>query len=141
MKKVALNQWLLGLSVVAVSFGCQSKKNMESKQESDSQCEESYSEREEESDEDMSNVAPAETEEKVLMEPVHTTEAVPVEKQEEPASSPLTESAAPEQLSINSMSELEFIPEIDLEALAKMFYIDSETLSETDSVSADGEVK
>jgi hypothetical protein len=145
MKKVVLNQWLLGLSVVAVSFGCQSKKSMDSKPESDSQCEESYGETEdadESDDDEMSSASPSQTEEKVSMEPSHTTEVTPAEKQEEPASAPsLTEFTAPEQVSVNSTSEFDFVPEIDLEALAKMFYIDSEALSDTESVSVDSETK
>lgn len=145
MKKVALNQWLLGLSVVAVSFGCQSKKSMDSKPEPESQCEESYGDTEdtEESDEDeMSSVSPSQSEEKTSMEPSQTTEVFSEEKQEEPASAPsLTESAAPEQLSLNSTPEFDFVPEIDLEALAKMFYIDSEAFADAESVSGDSEIK
>ena len=144
MKKILLNQWIAAAGIVALGFGCQSKKSENPSQNSntESQCEQSCSddsEDAEEPDDDMSALPQVQTEEKVSVEPVQTQELAPVQKQEESVSSPsLTESSAPESVSVNTSQE--FIPELNLETLAKMFSIETENSVQEETVSQE-EVK
>lgn len=141
MKKISLNQCLLAAGIFAVSFGCESKKNVNVQSEQDSQCEEQYENQDENQDaedesddEEMSSVPQIQVEEKVSMEPAEQTEVVPARQAEEEVSSPsLTESTVVEPVSVNTVDEVEFISEIDLEALAKMFSIEPEELPQTES--------
>jgi hypothetical protein len=127
MKKNSLNQWLLAASVLTLSVSCQ-KKSMDTKAGSESQCEqqEDDSEDADETDMDqMSSIPVREVEEKASVEPIQKTEVVPVPQQEETTpSSSLTEAVSSAQLPLQAIPELEFIPEVDLEALAKMFSIE-----------------
>jgi hypothetical protein len=142
MKKVSLNRWLLAASVVALSFSCQSKKMTD---KPGTQCEEPEDHgygttshpADEEDEEEMSSLSQEQNEEKAAVDPAQNVETISVQQVEPPES---TAAPAPsEPLSIQS-APVEFIPELDLETLAKMFSIEAEA-AQTPAASSDSDTK